>query len=76
MIFVPTIPTLAILEGGIDSMLDIYSQTCQEYGHLTRIQRRKKCEPRVVIRPSSLQIFLGSLSGYEKGLLEGKTNET
>ena len=27
--FLPTIPTLAILEGGIDTMLDVYSQTCQ-----------------------------------------------
>ena len=70
--FLPTIPTLAILEGGIDTMLDVYSQTCQSYGHLTRIQRRKGKDPQVVIRPSSLQIFLGSLSVYEKGLLEEK----
>ena len=70
--FLPTIPTLAILEGGIDTMLDVYSQTCQAYGHLTRIQRRRGMDPQVVIRPSSLQIFLGTLSGYEKGLLEEK----
>jgi len=73
--FLPTIPTLAILEGGIDTMLDVYSQTCQVYGHLTRIQRRRGFDPQVVIRPSSLQIFLGTLSGYEKGLLEEKQSQ-
>jgi 5'-3' exoribonuclease 1 len=73
--FLPTIPTLAILEGGIDTMLDVYSQTCQAYGHLTRIQRRRGFDPQVVIRPSSLQIFLGTLSGYEKGLLEEKQSQ-
>ena len=56
-------------------MLDVYSQTCQVYGHLTRIQRRRGHDPKVVIRPSSLQIFLGTLSGYEKGLLEEKQSQ-
>jgi 5'-3' exoribonuclease 1 len=66
--FLPNIPSLAILDGGIDSMIDVYRNVCKEYGHLTKTKR-------VIgnmLNLDSLEVFLGSLSQYEKGLLEEK----
>ena len=68
--FVPSIPTIAILEGGIDIMLDVYKNTGKAYGHLTRVCNRD--DPLLVFRTDSLGVFLGSLSQYEKGLMEEK----
>ena len=66
--FLPNIPSLAILDGGIDSMIDVYRTVGKEYGHLTKPKR-------VIgnmLNLDSLEVFLGSLSEYEKGLLEDK----
>ena len=70
--FLPSIPTLAILEGGIDAMIDVYKQTCQVYGHLTRVQHRRNHGSRVLLRPEAIRVFLGTLSTYSKGLMEEK----
>ena len=67
--FVPNIPTLAILEKGIDVMLDVYKNVCRSYGHLTRVKRGKQS---VVFRMDALKVYLGTLAQYEKGLLEEK----
>jgi 5'-3' exoribonuclease 1 len=72
--FVPTIPTLAILDGGIDSMIDTYRNVGRSYGHLTRISRKSK-DTTVVFRQTALKIFLGSLASCEAGLLEEKYNK-
>lgn len=69
--FVPTIPTLAILEGGIDVMIDVYKRVGENYGHLTRCRKGKD----VALRPKALSVFLGELSTYEKGLLEEKQDK-
>ena len=66
--FLPNIPSLAILDGGIDSMIDVYRSVGKEYGHLTKSKR-------VIgnmLNLDSLEVFLGTLSQYEKGLLEEK----
>ena len=66
--FLPNIPSLAILDGGIDSMIDVYRNVGKEYGHLTKSKR-------VIgnmLNLDNLEIFLGTLSQYEKGLLEEK----
>lgn len=62
--FLPHIPGMEIVEGGIDMMLDVYRQTCRSYGHLTDDKSR--------FCPSSVRVFLGTLSQYEKGVLENK----
>ena len=36
---IPNIPSLAILDGGIDNMIDVYRSVCKEYGHLTKSKR-------------------------------------
>ena len=68
--FVPSIPTIAILEGGIDIMLDVYKNVGKEYGHLTRLFSKE--DQLMVFRTKALEVFLGSLAGYEKGLMEEK----
>ena len=65
--FVPTIPTLAILEGGIDIMIDVYKNVCKEYGHLTRSRKGVG-----ILRMKSLEVFLGTLAQYENNLLVEK----
>ena len=72
--FVPTIPTLAILDGGIDSMIDTYRAVGRSYGHLTRISRKSK-DVTVMFRQKALSVFLGTLASYEAGLLEEKYNK-
>ena len=69
--FVPTIPTLAILEGGIDVLLDVYKTVCNEYGHLTGRKRNGI----ITFKLKSFKFFLGALAGYEKGLVVEKANK-
>ena len=71
--FVPTIPTLAILDGGIDSMIDVYKTVGRSYGHLTRISRKSK-DTTVVFQQAAMTAFLGTVAQYEAGLLEEKFN--
>ena len=65
--FLPHIPSLEIIEGGIDQMLDVYKNVGESYGHLTH-----NVEDDVIFRKSSLEVFLGTISQYDKGILEDK----
>lgn len=65
--FLPHIPGIEIIEGGIDFMLDVYKNTCESYGHIT-----KNTSKGVRFRRKSLQAFLGTVSQYEKGVLQDK----
>jgi 5'-3' exoribonuclease 1 len=65
--FLPHIPAIEIIQGGIDTMIDVYKQVCEAYGHLTEYRRN---EVRFVKKP--MEIFLGTLSQYEKGILQEK----
>lgn len=67
--FLPTIPTLAILEGGIDVMLDVYKTLGK---HLTS----KKRNGTITLRATNVQQFLGTLAQFEKGLIIEKANKT
>jgi 5'-3' exoribonuclease 1 len=67
--FLPHIPSLEILNGGIDMMLDIYKDVCFEYGHLTRIVTGN-----VVFVKKPMEIILGTIGRYEKEMLEEKIN--
>jgi 5'-3' exonuclease len=66
--FIPHIPSIEILEGGIDVMLSIYKDTGKFYGHLTTFDKNNN----VIFCNGSLEIFLGNISFYEKHLLEHK----
>lgn len=65
--FLPHIPGIEIIEGGIDFMLDVYKNTCESYGHITRNTSKG-----VRFRRKSLKAFLGTVSQYEKGVLQDK----
>lgn len=65
--FLPHIPGIEIIEGGIDFMLDVYKNTCESYGHITR-----NTDKGVRFRRKSLKAFLGTVSQYEKGVLQDK----
>jgi len=62
--FLPTIPTLGILENGIDIMLDVYKSISS---HITSERNGI-----VKLRPKPLSQFFGTLAQYEKGMLEDK----
>lgn len=65
--FLPHVPSLEIIEGGIEDMIDVYKNVCEEYGHLTESK-----EGFVKINKKSLEVFLGTISQYDKGILEEK----
>jgi 5'-3' exoribonuclease 1 len=72
--FLPTLPALAILEGGIDSMIDVYKDVGKAYGHLTKISRKDKTQS-ITFNIQALQVFFGTLAQYEKGFLEEKLSK-
>src|SRR5210317_253900 len=65
--FLPHVPSLEIIEGGIDQMLDVYKSVGEQYGHLTH-----KVRDRVIFKKTSLEVFLGTIAQYDKGILEEK----
>jgi 5'-3' exonuclease len=71
--FLPTIPSMAILDGAIDMILDSYKENGMTYGHLTKIHPRTKF---ITFRMDSLRKFLSMLSDHEIPTLERKYNGT
>jgi 5'-3' exonuclease len=65
--FLPHVPSLEIIEGGIDSMLDVYKNMGKEYGHLTKCQAGP-----VIFRKDSLIAFFGTIGKSEQLMLEDK----
>jgi 5'-3' exonuclease len=65
--FLPHIPAIEIIEGGIDFMIEIYKKNCSVHGHLTT-----KKESGIRFRRRSLVHFLRDIAKYEKEVLEGK----
>lgn len=67
--FLPTIPTITIIDGAIDIILDIYKETCKNYGHLTM-----HIDNSIMINLESMAQFMKEFSKYEKDMLEKKYN--
>ena len=65
--FVPNIPTMSILEGGIDNMIQIYRNVCSVHGHLTHTIKNY-----ITFRKTPLQEFFKELAILEKPGLEEK----
>jgi len=65
--FLPHIPCIEIIQGGIETMIDVYKSVGSSYGHLTEYKRDG-----VRFVKSALKIFLGTLAQYEKGILQEK----
>lgn len=66
--FLPNIPSLEIMQRGIEIMFDVYKKVGESYGHLTEKVKDKG----IIFKPKVLKIFLGTMGQYEKGILEGK----
>lgn len=64
--FLPTIPTLTIMDGGIDLMMDTYKEIGRQKGHLTRVGRNQE----LFLRTEPLSLFFQNLSSQEKNMIE------
>lgn len=69
--FLPHIPSIEIIEEGIELMLSIYLQVAKLHGHLTNIDSKGN----VTINKNALFSFLEIISSYEKDNLEEKLNK-
>lgn len=67
--FLPHIPAIEIIIGGIDLMLDMYKNVCSEHGHLTKTDSKTKS---LRFSKKSLKYFLKDISNREKSILEDK----
>lgn len=70
--FLPTIPSMAILDGTLDIILQIYHRVGAQYGHMTK---RHPTTHRITFRMDALRHFLTELATFEKSLLQKKYNE-
>ena len=67
--FLPTAPSLSIIDGGIDAMMDIYRELGKKNGHLTRVVRIQKT---LSFKTPALAEFFERLGQTEKSMLEKK----
>ena len=65
--FLPNIPTMTILNGGIDQMTQIYKNVCSKHGHLTRSTKKY-----ITLRKDAIREFFKELAKLEKPALEEK----
>lgn len=65
--FLHHIPTLEIIEGGINVIINSYKDVASNYGHITRVDNGKSH-----FSSKSLQKFLENISSYESILLNKK----
>jgi 5'-3' exonuclease len=63
--FLPNIPSIAIMDKGMDTIISLYRSTCASEGHLVDPTQNK-------FRIKPFQTFLRLLGSSEKGLLEQK----
>jgi len=66
--FLPHIPSLEIIENGIELLLEVYKEVCSSHGHITRVVGGG----RVQFVPSSMGVFLGTIGHHEKENLQRK----
>ena len=66
--FLPHIPSLEIIEKGIELLLEVYKEVCSSHGHITRVIGGGN----VQFVPSSMGVFLGTIGHHEKENLQHK----
>lgn len=69
--FIPTIPTINILDGAMDIILNIYIKNCKIYGHLVK---EKESSNELMFNIEALSKFFLEFSKIEKEILEKKYN--
>lgn len=65
--FLPHIPSIEIIEQGIELMIEVYKETCTYYGHLTKTVNNE-----VKFQKKPLEVFLGTIGQHEKSNFEAK----
>jgi hypothetical protein len=65
--FLPHIPSLEIIQNGIETILSVSRNVGSYYGHITRVEGG--C---IIFNIIPLQLFFTSIAGEEKGILEEK----
>ncbi len=68
--FLPHIPTIEIMEGGIETMLSAYHSTCVDHGHITQV-----LPGRMAFRKEALRHFFRTIAANEGKILEAKANK-
>lgn len=68
--FLPHIPSIEIIERGIELILEVYKETGMTYGHITNLK-----DDRVEFLSIPLSIFLEKIGIHEKENLEGKLSK-
>lgn len=68
--FLPHIPSIEIIENGIELILEVYKEVCTTYGHITTIK-----SGRVKFLKKPMEIFLATMGGYEKDNFEKKLSK-
>lgn len=67
--FLPHIPSIEIIEKGLELIIEVYKETCSFYGHIT-----ERLDGKVRFRRRPLCVFLDTIGKYEKENLENKLN--
>ena len=65
--FLPHLPSIEIMEGGMDILINVYKEVCQEYGHLT-----EEIGADIKFNKKTLEMFMKRISTHEKQLFENK----
>lgn len=65
--FLPHIPSIEIIENGIELLLEVYKLVGSSYGHLTESKNGK-----IKFKPESFKVFLGTIGQYEQENFEMK----
>lgn len=65
--FLPHIPSVEIIENGVDVIIQVYKEVCSSYGHITSTSPSN-----VNIENKPLSIFMATIGHYEKELLDKK----
>lgn len=68
--FLPNIPSMEIMESGIEILFGLYTSVCSQYGHILF-----KGKNGLVIRKKPLQLLLYGFGKYEREILEKKYNK-
>lgn len=68
--FLPHLPCIAIIDGGVEFLLDLYFDVCKTYGHLTR-----EFNHRILFNKPSLAKFLENVGLFEKEIFEYKLSK-
>jgi 5'-3' exoribonuclease 1 len=66
--FLPHLPSIEIMEGGMEVLVDVYKDVCKQYGHLTE----KNESGDIILNKKNLGIFVGTISMHEQILFENK----